>query len=209
LTAPFVLLQFFVIGLTNVDKVIIPQLFQDKTELAVYGLAFQIGYLLPTVATSLVTVTQPIIYKLLSDFNPLNNIKLKKIIAISYVVVIIAGLMVYFFTPFFYRVFIKDPRYDDGIPLVGFLLLAWLLWCCGSFLIDIIKKLGTRKQIVSSYFIPFVLLVACLYIFGSQYGLRGITYSLIISYGSILIILAIFARRQLRLLLLEKSQPAK
>lgn len=206
LTAPFVLLQFFIIGLTNVDKLIIPQIFRDKTELAVYGLAFQVGYLLPTVATSVVTVTQPIIYKLLSEFTPASNLKLKKIVGMSYVAVIFAGLMVYLFTPLFYRIFIKDPRYNDGIPLVGYLLLAWLLWCCGAFLIDIIKKLGTRRQIVSSYFIPFVLLVACLYVFGSHYGLRGITYSLIISYGSILIILGIYARRQLNLLLIQNSR---
>lgn len=202
---PFVLLQFFIIGLTNIDKLIIPQVFDDKESLALYGLAFQLGYLLPTVTTALTTMTQPVIYRLLSDYDQAANKKLGKIIAISFGVITISALVIYLCTPLFYEYFISNSRYRDGAYLVKYMLLAWMFWCFGAILIDIIKKAGSRRQIVSSYFIPFLVLTGCLYFAGRHYALRGITWSLILSYGLIFLLLVYYTRKQLQLLL-QKNQ---
>lgn len=204
--APFVLLQFFIIGLTNVDKMMISQIFEKKSDLALYGLAFQLGYLLPTVTAALTTMTQPMIYRLLSDFDNAANKKLEKIIFLSFGAVVISALAIYLCMPLFYEFFINDPAYKDGAYLIKYMLTAWTFWCCGSILIDIIKKAGSRRQIVSSYFIPFLVLSGCLYFAGRQYGLRGISWSLILSYGLIFLLLVYYTRKQLNLLLSRKNQ---
>ncbi|MEI9806535.1 MAG: hypothetical protein WDO16_00925, partial [Bacteroidota bacterium] len=198
--------KFFIIGLTNIDKLIIPRIFKaEKESLGLYGLAFQLGYLLPTVAAALTTMTQPIIYKLLSHYDEAANKKLKKVVFMSFGVILISALGIYLFTPLFYHYFINNSRYRDGAYLVKYMLLAWMFWCFGSILIDIIKKTGSRRQIVSSYLIPFLVLTGCLYFAGHHYGLRGITLSLILSYGLIFLLLVYYTRKQLHLLL-QKNQ---
>jgi O-antigen/teichoic acid export membrane protein len=196
---PFVLLQFFIIGLTNMDKIMIPQAF-EKRDLALYGLAFQLGYLLPTVSSALTTMTQPVIYRLLSDYNEAARRKLQKIVFGSFGVILVAAIGIYLCMPLFYSHFINNPRYREGAYLVKYMLLAWTFWCCASILIDIIKKTGSRKQIVSSYFIPFLVLTGCLYFAGKYFGLVGITWSLILSYGLVFLLLIYYTRKQLSLL---------
>jgi O-antigen/teichoic acid export membrane protein len=195
---PFVFLQFFIIGLTNIDKLIIPRVFGNEKEyLALYGLAFQLGYLLPTVTSALTTMTQPIVYQLLSNYDIEANTKLRKVIIISFAVIFISAVFIYLCTPYFYYYFISNNRYEDGAYLVKYMLIAWMFWCFGAILIDIIKKIGSRRQIVNSYFIPFLVLVSCLYFAGHQYGLRGITWALILSYSLIFSLLVYYTRKQL------------
>ncbi|HLG38902.1 MAG TPA: hypothetical protein VI461_04500 [Chitinophagaceae bacterium] len=198
---PFVLLQFFIIGLTNVDKVIVPQIFKEKDQLAIYGLAFQLGYLLPTVTSALTALTQPLLYKILSGYTPEKEKKLKQIIYGSFLVILCTALVIYLLAPFVYDYFTKNSRYGEGLYLVKYMLVAWAFWCCSAVMVDIIKKTGTRRQIVNSYFIPFLVMLVSLYIFGSNFGLKGITYSLIISYGFIFLLLVVNIRKQLNFLL--------
>lgn len=200
---PFVLIQFFIIGLNNLDKVIIPQIFR-KDELAVYGIAFQLCYLLPTVAITVMTIIQPMLYRILSDTTLKEYNKLKKILGIAFLVIGGAAVAIYLVTPVFYY-FIKDEHYHRGIYLVKYLLIAWTLWCFGAVLTDVVKKIGTKKQIVSSYFIPFILFVVTMYVFSHLFGLKGVAFSLIVSYGSLFLLITFFTRKQLRITLQRRN----
>jgi O-antigen/teichoic acid export membrane protein len=199
---PFVLVQFFFIGLSNLDKVIIPQTLK-KEELAIYGVAFQLCYLLPTVTTTLMSITQPMVYKILSQPTAEGYNRLKKMITLGFGAIAVTAVGIYFITPLFYH-FVKNPKFHEGIYLVKYLLVAWIFWCCGTFLIDIVKKLGTRMQIINSYLIPFIVFIISMYFLSYMLGLMGVALSLIISYGCLFITIGFFTRKQLRLALGNK-----
>lgn len=202
---PFVLIQFFLIGLTNLDKVIISQAL-PKEELAIYGIAFQLCYLLPTATNTLMTVSQPLVYKILSEPAIPQYHKLQKLLLACFGVVAITAVGIYLAIPLFYH-FIKDRHYHDGIYLVKYLLIAWTFWCFGSLLADIVKKLGTRTQMIITYLVPFVVFLATVYTSSRHFGLKGVAVSLILSYGCLLGMIIFFSTKQLRLAM--QKQPGQ
>ncbi|RYY08634.1 MAG: hypothetical protein EOO04_39725, partial [Chitinophagaceae bacterium] len=110
----------------------------------------------------------------------------------------------YIVMPLFYH-FIKDQQYHQGMYLVKYLLIAWTFWCFGAVLTDVVKKIGTRKQIINSYFIPFLLFIITMYIFSHAFGLKGVAMSLILSYGCLFFLMAFFARKQIKLVLQKNN----
>jgi O-antigen/teichoic acid export membrane protein len=175
---PFVIAQFLIIAFISVDKFFIPKYF-SKHDLGLYGIAFQISNLLTIFAVSLISVLQPIQYKLATDLTGSNKEKLMRLIYTFVSVQFIASVSLVLISPLIYRYFI-NVQYHESMAWIIYLVIAAFFSSCSAFFMNIVRQKGTGRQLIEVNLYPLLLLIFLFFILPRYFHILGVLYAYII-----------------------------
>ena len=192
---PFVIAQFLIIAFVSIDKFFIPQYF-SKHELGLYGIAFQISNLLTIFAVSVISVLQPIQYRLATNLDFINKGKLLKLIYFFIGTQLIAGIVLIFMAPLLYRYFI-NIQYHESISWVKYLVLGAFLSSCTAFFMNVVRQKATGRQLIEINFYPLLLLIVLFFVLPKYFHIWGIFYAYIVVN---IFILVLSVRRSVKVL---------
>ena len=122
----FFLLNLFVLAST--DKFMINHLLHDKAGLGIYFVANQFAFIINVIGTAFYFSFQPILYKYLANLT--EDVKYKLVKIKYYFIVFLLGctLLLVVLTPIFYRIFIKNMAYHEGIKYVIWNAFGYFFW---------------------------------------------------------------------------------
>ena len=191
--APFIVAQFIVVAFLTVDKLFIPRYFTTH-ELGLYGIAFQISSLLTVFSTSLISVLQPMQYRLGAHLNDANKHKLIEMIYLYMGVLLVCAIGLVVITPLLYHFFIH-PQYHQSIIWVQPMVIACLLSGYSAFFINIIRQNGTGKQLIAVNLFPLLLLITLLVFLPKYFSIDGVVYAYVIV-NSFILMLALYRAKK-------------
>jgi O-antigen/teichoic acid export membrane protein len=169
--APTVPLALMIYVLNNADKYFI-NYFYGQEIVGLYGFANLFGMLLHLVTISFTVPFYPYMYDKLKTNN---LILVKKMIYYFIGFLILAGILIYFISPFIIKTFISQ-NFVESIIFIPYLLLGQFF---GGIFAILLGFLYFYKKNIFLYYISFstVILSLFLYYFANQlFGIKGILY---------------------------------
>ncbi len=195
---PTIPLYFMIFTLYNADKFMISKISNSKEGVGLYTVAFQIAYIIQIFVTAFNTAFIPKLYDWIKEDSQASKIRIVKSIYISTSLIILLGVALYLASPILYHFFI-DTKYHDSIRLLPYFIFCFSLWNLFVGLLPIIFyfKKNNYLYIVNGIVISVSLIT--LYFFVKQFGLVGACFSNILSFCSLILLIAILANKTYRL----------
>jgi O-antigen/teichoic acid export membrane protein len=195
---PTIPLYFMIFTLYNADKFMISKILNNKEQVGLYTIAFQIGYIIQVFVTAYITAFLPKLYDWIRENTLVSKIKIVKSIYLSTASILMIGVGLYFFSPLLYRVFI-DVKYTSSIYLLPYFIICFVIWNVFVNLLPIIFYFRKNNYLYYINIATIIVSLASLYFFIKHFGLIGACYSNILSFSFLVLIIGILANKTYRL----------
>ncbi len=193
----FFQLNLFV--LASADKFMIDRMLQDKAGLGVYFVANQFAFIINVIVTAFYFSYQPVLYNYLTHFTIENKYKLVKIKYLFIVFLLICTILLCVATPLFYKLFIKNIAYHQGIAYVAWNAFAYFFWGLYALFLGYLYFYRKNKIVIIFSIFSVIVCLVSNYFLIKQYQIMGAAYANLLTYFILFITILITVNRLFKL----------
>jgi O-antigen/teichoic acid export membrane protein len=159
-------------------------------QLGIYNAGFQVGKVISLIETSFNQAFVPILFSNLNEGSERSKIKIVKLSYLFILALFIVTLLLNLVSPFIFKFFI-GKEFQGGLEYVFLISLGYFLSGVYKMFVNYIFYLKKTYYLAIIAIFNIILSIFCNYYFINRYGAIGATYSNLVSFSSLLILVII------------------
>ena len=181
---PFVINGFTTYVLTSANRYFMTYLLNNSKEIiGLFSVALSVGSLLLIMVNSLYTAVIPLLYERLRNHKEKEK-EIATIIFYYTLALFVSLLFLYIGFPFFYKIFIND-QFNSGLNYVPFILLGYFFWGINVIIREILIFFDKKRSVFINSILTIIFTIILNYYLINNYGLNGVLWSFVLSFGFI------------------------